>query len=146
MKRLYLLLTSLTFAMTSFLTACEYSSQRMEKTEKQVMKSEQDLDISENQVLAEIQIFRLKTDSEIKANFRRISAIQDTIDSKEESYEDKLEDLDKANREIKHTINNFTDSDRDQWTTFRDEFSDSMDRLAYSLNNFFDSTSTDSTH
>lgn len=128
--------------------ACESSPGKTERGENQVMKSDRNVDMTESEVLAEVQIFRLKTANDIKANFRKIAAIKGTIKTGEESergsFEDKLEILDKANREMKRTIDNFTESGRVQWVVFQDEFSDSMDSLSNSLDNFFAGLSTDS--
>lgn len=148
MKKSNLLFTSLMIASLSVFMACENSSQKMERVENPIMKSDRDVDMTESEVLAEVRRYRFKTANDIKANFRMIAAIQDTIDTRDESlrknYEDKLEALDNANRELKRSIDNFTESGRDQWTTFRDEFSDSMDGLANSLDNFFNAISINS--
>lgn len=146
MKKSNLLFTSLIIASLSIFMACENYSQKMERTENPVLKA--DRDMTESAGLAEVQTFRFKTSNEIKANFRKIAAIQDTIDTRDESlrvnYEEKLEALDNANREIKWTIDNFTESGRDEWTIFKDEFSDSMDGLENSLDNFLDAISDNS--
>lgn len=148
MKKSNLFFTSLLIASLSVFTACENSSQKMRSAENPVMKSDRDVNMSESEVLAEVRKFRFKTANEIKSNFRKIAAIQDTINTRDESvrenYEDKLNVLDNANREMKRSIDNFTESGRGQWTTFRDEFSDSMDGLENSLNNFFAANSANS--
>lgn len=148
MKKSQLLFASLIIASLSVFMACENASQKMEREHSPIVKSDRNMDMTESEVLAEVQIFRFKTANEIKANFRRIAAIQDTIDTKDENlrenYEDKLEALDNANREMKRTIDNFTESGRDQWTIFKVEFSDSMDGLANSLDNFFAAISDNS--
>lgn len=148
MEKSNLLFTSLIIALLSVFMACENSSQKMERAENPVVKSDRDVDMAESEVLAEVKMFRVKTANDIKANFRMIAAIQDTINTGDESlrenYEDKLEVLDNANREMKRSIDNFTESGRDQWTIFRDEFSDSMDGLENSLDNFFDAISDNS--
>jgi hypothetical protein len=148
MKKSNLFFASLMIASLSVFMACENASQKMERAESPIMKSDRNVDMTESEVLAEVQIFRLKTSNEIKANFRKIAAIQDTIDTRyenlREKYEDKLEVLDNTNREMKRSIDNFKESGRDQWTTFRDEFSDSMDGLANSIDNFFAAISDNS--
>lgn len=146
MKKSNLLFTSLIITSLSIFMACENSSHKMERADNAVMMSDRDVDMAESKVLAEVRMFRFKTANEIKANFRRIAAIEDTIDTKDESlrenYEDKLEVLDNTNRQMKRSIDNFRESGRGQWTTFRDEFNDSMDDLAHSLDNFFAVSST----
>lgn len=148
MTKSNLLFTSLIIVSLSIFMACENSSQKWETGENPVGESGRDVNMSESEVLAEVQLFRFKTANEIKANFRRIAAIQDTInirnDSLRENYEDELEALDNANREMKRSIDNFTESARDEWTIFKNEFSDSMDGLANSLDNFFDTISDNS--
>ncbi|MDZ7719889.1 MAG: hypothetical protein U5K72_13815 [Balneolaceae bacterium] len=148
MKKSNLLFTSLIIVSLSVFMACENSSQKMERAENPIAKSDRNVDMSESKVLAEVRMFRFKTANEIKANFRKIAAIKDKIKTSDESlrenYEVNLEVLDEANREMKRTIDNFTESGRGEWTTFKDEFSDSMDGLANSLDNFFDASNTNS--
>lgn len=148
MKKLNLLFASLMIASLSVFMACENSSQKMERAETPAMKSDRDVDMTESEVLAEVRRYRFKTAKDIKANFRMIAAIQDTIDTRDETirenYEDKLEALDNANREMKRSIDNFTESREDKWTIFREVFSDSMDGLENSLDNFFAAISINS--
>ncbi len=148
MKKSKLLFISLMIASMSVFMACENSTQKTERAETPVMKSDRDMDMTESEVLAEVRKFRFETAKDIKANFRMIAAIQDTIDTRGESvrenYEDKLEALDNANREMKRSIDNFTESGRDKWTIFREVFSDSMDGLENSLDNFFAAISINS--
>lgn len=148
MKKSNLLFTGLIIAAISIFTACENSSHKMERADNTAMMSDRDMDMTESEGLAEVQMFRFKISNEIKANFRRIAAIQDTINTRDEdlreNYKAKLEVLDDTNRQIKRTIDNFHESGRDQWTVFKDEFRDSMDGLAYSLDNFFAANSANS--
>lgn len=148
MKNTPLLLASLIIAFIFVFMACENASHKMERAESPVMKSDRNVDMTESEVLAEVQIFRFKTSNDIKANFRKIASIQDIIDTRDESLrendEDKLEALDNANREMKRSIDKFNESGRDQWMIFKDDFSDSMNGLAHSLDSFFDSTNTKS--
>jgi hypothetical protein len=141
MKKLNLLFASFIIASLSVFMACGNSSQKMERAESPIMKSGRDLDMNESEVLAEVQVFRLKTENEIKSNFRKIAALKDTIKTRDENVREdfriRLEVLDNANREMKRTIDNFSESGRDQWIIFQDEFSGSMDDLANSLDNFF---------
>lgn len=147
-KKSNLLFFVLVIASLSIFMACENSSQKMERTENQVMKSDRDVAMPEYELLAEVRIFRFETANEIKTNFRKIAAIQDTINTRNDSlrknHEAKLKVLDNTNRQIKRKIDNFTASGRDEWTMFKDEFSDSMDGLANSLDNFFDAISENS--
>lgn len=133
----------ISFMFTTFFAfaACESVSENIGRTENGVMISDRQVGMAESGVLAEVQAFRFKIANDVKANFREMAAIQDTIDSIYDNirvnYKDKLALLDNINREMKRTINNFSVSGRDQWMVFRDEFSDSMDSLGTSLDNFF---------
>lgn len=148
MKKSNLLFASLMVVSLSIFMACEKSPHKMERAGNAVMMSDRDVDMTESEVLAEVRKYRFKTSNEIKANFRKIAAIQDTIDIRDESvrenYENKLEALDNANREMKRSIDNFIESGSDRWIIFREVYSDSMDGLENSLDNFHAAISVNS--
>lgn len=141
------ILTIVTLFVGLILSGCDRSSNEIDNAITPAIETDRDSDITSNEVLEEVRVYRLENSDRFKEFNRTTSDLKREIEneSNEEvkaSLETKLEEHEEVQRELNHEIDNFQVSESDNWDEFKDNFSDKMDDFDASLNDFFSSVST----
>jgi uncharacterized protein YPO0396 len=131
---------------TFIITSCDKSSQNQEQTERSLVEANREMDISRNEVIAEIQTFRIEMAGKIMENNRSIAKIKKRINkddtSSEKINEARIAELQTESRELKRIIDNYNDLSRHNWDKFKSDFTGDMNDLGQSLHNFFEISET----
>jgi ABC-type Fe3+-citrate transport system substrate-binding protein len=131
---------------TFIITSCDKSSQNQEQTERSLVEANREMDISRNEVIAEIQTFRIEMAGKIMENNRSIAEIKKKINkddtSSEKINEARIAELQSESRELKRIIDNYNDLSRHNWDKFKSDFTGEMNDLGQSLYNFFEISET----
>lgn len=142
MKKVQLIIISITIATAGLFVSCDFPSDKMEDSQLSEIKAEREMDTTRSEVQGDIQKFRIEMAGKIMENNRSIADIKRKINSSEMSVrvtqEARIIVLQSVNREMKRTIDNYSDLSRHNWDDFKKEFAGDMEALGNSLNNFFE--------
>ncbi|MCC5942156.1 MAG: hypothetical protein JJU37_11505 [Balneolaceae bacterium] len=125
---------------------CDRLSQNREQAEISEMEADRDLNISRDEVAAEIQTFRIEMAGKIRGHNRSIATIKRRITGNDGTSgiinEARIIELEAENRELRRTINNYSDLSRHNWDQFKEDFSVKIDNVGSSLNAFFEDSAS----
>lgn len=143
------ILTSITLIAAFVLSGCDSPSNQMESSDNSAIEADRDLEMAENEVDAEIQVYRTENENRMREYHRTIEEIKQKISNESDAevrdrLETKLAEYEEDHRELTQEMENYRSSGRENWDDFKDGFSDSMDDLGDSLENFFSESSTTS--
>ncbi|MAO64122.1 MAG: hypothetical protein CL666_03915 [Balneola sp.] len=119
----------------------------MENAKTSVIEADRDLAIAKSEVEAEIRIYRVRHEEQVKEYNRTISTIKQKIKNESDSeirvdLENQLDEYEDSLSTLKREMDNYKASGRDNWDEFKDSFSNRMDNLGNSLENFFSPPNT----
>lgn len=144
-------LSIITLIAASALVGCENNSRDMDRANVALVEAERDLKNAQNDVQAELQLFRAdiserteEFDNKIRDIKRKIR--NETDDDIKENLEEKLEELEDSYAELKREMNNYNSSERTDWDKFRADFANKMDDFGDSIDDFFSADKTGSTN
>ena len=157
MKKIQLIIISITIATVGIFTGCDFYADRVESAQLSKIETERELGITRSEIQDEIQKFRIEMADKIKENNRSIADIKSKINrgdrwsvteinrkinrgdrSVRVTQEARIMELQAENRELKRSIDNYSDLNRNNWDSFREEFKEDIEELGISFNNFFE--------
>lgn len=142
MKKVQLIIISITIATAGLFVSCDFPSDKMEGSQVSEIETEREMDATRNEVKDEIQKFRIEMAGKIMDNNRSIADIKRKINNSDMparvTQEARIIVLQSENREMKRTIDNYSDLSRHNWDDFKKEFAGDMEALNNSLKNFFE--------
>ena len=159
MKNIQLIVISIAIATAGLFTGCDFYADRVESAELSKIEAERELDITQSEIQGEIQIFRREMADKIMENNRSVADIKRKINSGDRwsaakidrkinrgdssvrvTQEARILDLQLENREMKRSIDNYSDLSRYNWDTFKKEFKEDIEELGISFNTFFENS------
>lgn len=146
MKKSIFLITTISIIFAFVAQSCDSSPDRMDRSETSVIESERDTDMAQNEIESDIRMYRQEISNDIRENNMAIAEIKERIENEEgevkETYETRIEEIERDNDELKRQIDNYRVTNRDDWNEFKQDFSSSMSDLGNSLDDFFTTTTT----
>ncbi len=122
-------------------TNCDKIAQNRERNETLMIEANREMGISRSEVAAEVRTFRVEMAGKIMENNRSIADIKRGINKDGISAgvaEARIAAFQSENRELKRTIDNYSDLSRHNWDEFKKEFTEDMADLGNSLTTFFE--------
>ncbi len=148
MKKLIFLFATIIIMFAFIAQSCDRSADKMERAQTELIEAERDVSIAQAEIEADVRIYRQEVTNDIRENNLAIADIKRKIqDEDQESsavHQIRIDDLERANNDLKQRIDNYSVTNRNSWDTFKENFSNSMDDLGNSLDNFFSRTGTTS--
>jgi uncharacterized protein (DUF3084 family) len=147
MKKLYFPLTVAIFLIGSMFSGCQSSTtSKVEDAEKAVDQAKDDLDVAQSELTEarkeyyeDYLVFKKEYDEKIRQNELAIAELKIMItqssDQNKPVFERELADLEKKNRDLKLSLENYNESSKDSWERFKSEFKGSMNDLGQSIGN-----------
>ena len=140
-KFLTVLTIILAIAVVVFISSCNSPEEKVDKTEVDLLKAEQDLDKANAKYLENVENYRFETRNKIQANNQQIAQLKRQIDNKKKdvkvAYNKQIATLEQKNKEMERRISDYKADSKDSWETFKADFNEEMDKLGTALNNFF---------
>lgn len=142
--KIQLIISSIIIASTGLFVSCDFHSDNMESLQISGIETERELGITRSEVQGEIRIFRIEMAEKIKENNRSIAVIKRKMNNRDMSVkvaqEARIIVFQSENRELKRSIDNYSDLSRNNWDSFRKEFKEDIEELGNSFNNFFENS------
>jgi outer membrane PBP1 activator LpoA protein len=151
MKELFLTLTVAVFMVGAILSGCQSSTKsKVEEAEQSLDAAQFNLEVAQHELIAarkeyheDYQLFKKEYDEKLRQNEFAIAELKAMIAMSSEQnkpiLERELADLEKKNRDLKLSLENYNKSGKDNWERFKVEFKDSMNDLGESIGNLFSS-------
>ncbi len=121
-------------------TSCDNAAQKVAKAEENVVDAEKDLQMAEEEYLADIEQYRLLSAEKIAANNRSIAEFNARIEQEKKEvradYRSKIKELEIKNSDMKKKMDEYRVEGKDKWEIFKTEFGKDMDELGESISNF----------
>jgi len=121
-------------------TSCDNAAQKVVKAEENVVDAEKDLQMAEEEYLADIEQYRLLSAEKIAANNRSIAEFNARIEQEKKEvradYRSKIKELEIKNSDMKKKMDEYRVEGKDKWEIFKTEFGKDMDELGESISNF----------
>lgn len=122
------------FVMLLITIGCENSAQKLAKAEENVDDAEKDLQLAEEEYLADIENYRVFTAEKIASNEKSIAEFNARIlkEKKEVNaeYREKIRELETKNSDMKMKINDYNAEGKDNWERFKNDFARDLDALS----------------
>ena len=133
MRKSILALAAFTLLAGAVSTSCNSSSKQVDDAQNSVKEARQDLDAANKEYLAEIENFRIEMAARIDANDKRIAELKANISHERKEvradYKNRIDALEKKNRDLKKKMEVYNDNGRENWEIFKAEFNHDMDQL-----------------
>jgi hypothetical protein len=151
MKELFLTLTVAVFMVGAILSGCQSSTKsKVEEAEQSLDAAQFNLEVAQHELIAarkeyheDYQLFKKEYDEKLRQNEFAIAELKAMIAMSSEQnkpiLERELADLEKKNRDLKLSLENYNKSGKDNWERFKVEFKDNMNDLGESIGNLFSS-------
>jgi hypothetical protein len=140
MKKLQLIIISITIAAAGLFVSCDFSSDKMESSQLSEIEEAREMGITRSEIEGEINKFRIEMAGNIMENNRSVANIKRKIINGDMSarvtQEARIIVLQSENRELKRIIDNYSDLSRHNWDNFKKEFKEDMEALGNTLKNF----------
>jgi hypothetical protein len=133
MKKSILAFRFSTLFFGAVLISCSTPSQKVEKAQEEVSEANKNLDKANQEYLADIQNYRVETDTKIAANNESLIEFRKRIEhAKKEAkieYNKKIADLEQKNSDMKKRMDDYKEEGKENWEKFKAEFNRDMDEL-----------------
>ena len=121
-------------------TSCDNAAQKVVKAEENVVDAEKDLQMAEEEYLADVEHYKLLSAEKIAANDRSIAEFNARIEQEKKEvradYKAKIKSLETKNSDMKKKMDEYRVEGKDKWELFKTEFGKDMDELGESISNF----------
>lgn len=121
-------------------TSCDNAAQKVVKAEENVVDAEKDLQMAEEEYLADVEQYKLLSAEKIAANDRSIAEFNARIEQEKKEvradYKAKIKSLEIKNSDMKKKMDEYRVEGKDKWELFKTEFGKDMDELGESISNF----------
>jgi len=121
-------------------TSCDNAAQKVVKAEENVVDAEKDLQMAEEEYLADVEQYKLLSAEKIAANDRSIAEFNARIEQEKKEvradYKAKIKSLETKNSDMKKKMDEYRVEGKDKWELFKTEFGKDMDELGESISNF----------
>lgn len=121
-------------------TSCDNAAQKVVKAEENVVDAEKDLQMAEEEYLADVEQYKLLSAEKIAANDRSIAEFNARIEQEKKEvradYKAKIKSLETKNSDMKKKMDEYRVVGKDKWELFKTEFGKDMDELGESISNF----------
>ena len=121
-------------------TSCDNAAQKVVKAEENVVDAEKDLQMAEEEYLADVEQYKLLSAEKIAANDRSIAEFNARIEQEKKEvradYKAKIKSLETKNSDMKKKMYEYRVEGKDKWELFKTEFGKDMDDLGESISNF----------
>lgn len=121
-------------------TSCDNAAQKVVKAEENVVDAEKDLQMAEEEYLADVEQYKLLSAEKIAANDRSIAEFNARIEQEKKEvradYKAKIKSLETKNSDMKKKMYEYRVEGKDKWELFKTEFGKDMDELGESISNF----------
>ncbi len=121
-------------------TSCDNAAQKVVKAEENVVDAEKDLQMAEEEYLADVEQYKLLSAEKIAANDRSIAEFNARIEQEKKEvradYKAKIKSLETKNSDMKKKMYDYRVEGKDNWELFKTEFGKDMDELGESISNF----------
>ena len=147
MKELFLTLTVAVFVIGGVFSGCQSSTKsKVEDAEQSLDAAQFNLEVAQHELIEarkeyheDYQVFKKEYDEKLRQNELAIAELKTMIAMSSEQnkplLERELADLEKKNRDLKLSLENYNKSGKDNWERFKVEFKDSMNDLGESISN-----------
>jgi len=133
MKKTILLITSSALLFAGMLTSCYSSAEKVENAQDNVAEANKDLNIANQEYLADIEAYKKEATARIDANNQSIAEFNKRIESKKLDakidYQKKIAELDQKNSDLKKKLDNYKADGKDNWEKFKEEFSRDVENI-----------------
>jgi len=140
MKSSKLLLLFTMLGIFFMFTSCDNAAQKVVKAEENVVDAEKDLQMAEEEYLADVEQYKLLSAEKIAANDRSIAEFNARIEQEKKEvradYKAKIKSLETKNSDMKKKMDEYRVEGKDKWELFKTEFGKDMDELGESISNF----------
>ncbi len=120
--------------------SCDNAAQKVVKAEENVVDAEKDLQMAQEEYLADVKEYRLISAEKIAANDKSIADFNARIDKEKKTvsadYRAKINELEQKNSDMKKKMDDYQDNGKEKWDIFKAEFGRDMDALGESISNF----------
>ena len=140
MKSLKLLVLFTMLGIFFMFTSCDNAAQKVVKAEENVVDAEKDLQMAEEEYLADVEQYKLLSAEKIAANDRSIAEFNARIEQEKKEvradYKAKIKSLETKNSDMRKKMDEYRVEGKDKWELFKTEFGKDMDELGESISNF----------
>jgi hypothetical protein len=120
--------------------SCDNAAQKVVKAEENVVDAEKDLQMAQEEYLADVMEYRLLSAEKIAANEKSIADFNARIDKEKKSvsadYRAAIKELEQKNSDMKKKMEDYQENGKEKWDLFKAEFGKDMDALGESISNF----------
>ena len=140
MKNSILALAACTFIAGSFITSCNTPAEKVENAQTNVAEAKKDLEVANQEYLAEIENYRKETQVTITANDQSIAEFKARVATEKKAvkadYEKQIAELEKKNTDMKKRLEDYKADSKEQWAQFKTEFGADMNNLGKAFKDF----------
>ena len=129
LKTSVIMLVSLAFYQVS----CNSSSTKLEEAKIESAEAETELKVAEKEYLEDLKEYRIAKANEILENEKKIAEYKALKADNKVAINEKIESIEKKNKELKIKMENYKDDGEENWKTFKSEFNRDMDELGKAL-------------
>ena len=140
MKSLKILSLFLVFGFFLLHTSCDNAAQKVVKAEDNVVDAEKDLQMAQEEYLADIKEYKMLSAEKIAANDKSFEEFNARIEKEKKTvsadYKAKIKELEQKNSDMKKKMDDYQVDGKEKWELFKAEFGRDMDALGESITNF----------
>ena len=115
-------------------TSCDNAAQKVVKAEENVVDAEKDLQMAEEEYLADVEQYKLLSAEKIAANDRSIAEFNARIEQEKKEvradYKAKIKSLETKNSDMKKKMDEYRVEGKDKWELFKTEFGKDMNLVS----------------
>ncbi len=131
------------FCLSFLISACQKPEEKVDNAREKVADANQDLKEAKREARAEWQEdwlkFKRDNDEDIASNERRILELRKDVNDVDAryraQYNNRIDELEHRNNELRERVNNYRDSGDERWEEFKKDMKRDMDDLHTSLKN-----------
>jgi predicted small secreted protein len=139
MKKSIYLIAATTLAISTILSSCNSSTEKVKDAQEDVKEANKALNVANEEYLADIESYRLEMAAKIEANNKSIKEFNERValDKKKAKadYQERIAELEKKNSDMKLKMDKYKAEGKDEWESFKTEFSHDMDGLGAAIKN-----------
>ena len=133
MTKSILKITTVLFATSLVLTACNTPAEKVEHAQENVTEANNDLNKANEAYLADVETYRIETTNKINSNNQSIIDFNARIDGQKNEakadYRKKVAELETKNSDMKKRMEDYKADSKENWESFKTEFNHDMDEL-----------------
>jgi protein subunit release factor B len=133
MKKIFLILATISFISSSILMSCNSSAEKVKKAEDAVVVADSNLIQANQEYLTDVENYKKETADKILENEKNLAEFKVRIEKDKKSaraeYKTKIAELEQKNSDLKMRMDNYKVDSKEQWENFKSEFSHDMDEM-----------------